>query len=618
MQSVRDSCRRLRQEWEGMMQNAENVSTEMSSSFKAQEEALMAERAQVQSLKQETDALRRSFLQQTQEQETKALTEKALAEQISRNIHNQVVEVKQMQCQLADQLAILRSLMADMKAGKLDDNSAKPVSLATTKAELCSSMPHQSGELLVQERVPALEKDPEILMLSSGSSHILPNKSVLELDSVSSGFKKDTTESACTPVQIFEKSYGKVKTEVFSDDEYTEYNRYSGFRNEHVGSLQTTYHAPLGHKRCYDIPSRKAMVSNPVFVKTEPQEKYGCEQKLVNTESVMADREALEDEMDELDHVPLSQRLELLMQSKISKEQLTNEEYLGTSAESNVESLKRKKCWGLEKSSRSSRKWEVTIEIALQEDAPGLLEKLEEKGLVKDMVVYGSYCEDEWGNGDDHFKDLECIASKLWGTPTGFFKHPQVIRQHTTGLSKAPTYCLSCLVSLIDQTKSLRQRSWPVEWGWCRQLQAFIFVFDKHNRIVLERPEYGNATYFFELVQCLPVKWQVLRLIRVLSVTALGKTALLENRPLQVGYELTVDESKVLEGYGWTSNTGLGSFLNFCDRVVHDVKDDDNLEWRQRIGKCLMDGYDKGRITIQNVPPRLMEHPINAKHDEDT
>ena len=65
---------------------------------------------------------------------------------------------------------------------------------------------------------------------------------------------------------------------------------------------------------------------------------------------------------------------------------------------------------------------------------------------------------------------------------------------------------------------------------------------------------------------------------------------------------MTIDESKVLEHYGWTPNTGLGSFLNFYDRVYHDVKDEDNFEWKQKLGKYLMDGYDKGRITTQNIP----------------
>jgi hypothetical protein len=51
---------------------------------------------------------------------------------------------------------------------------------------------------------------------------------------------------------------------------------------------------------------------------------------------------------------------------------------------------------------------------------------------------------------------------------------------------------------------------------------------------VLERPEYGFATYFFELVQKLPVKWQVQRLITVMSVATTGRAALLVNRQLEV------------------------------------------------------------------------------------
>jgi hypothetical protein len=49
----------------------------------------------------------------------------------------------------------------------------------------------------------------------------------------------------------------------------------------------------------------------------------------------------------------------------------------------------------------------------------------------------------------------------------------------------------------------------PVKWGWCRELQSFIFVFEAANRIVLERPEYGMATYFFEMEQPLSANEQV-------------------------------------------------------------------------------------------------------------
>ena len=36
-----------------------------------------------------------------------------------------------------------------------------------------------------------------------------------------------------------------------------------------------------------------------------------------------------------------------------------------------------------------------------------------------------------------------------------------------------------------------------------------MFVFEAANRIVVEKPEYSHATYFFELEQPLPVHAQV-------------------------------------------------------------------------------------------------------------
>ena len=104
-----------------------------------------------------------------------------------------------------------------------------------------------------------------------------------------------------------------------------------------------------------------------------------------------------------------------------------------------------------------------------------------------------------------------------------------------------------------------------MEWGWCRDLQSFIFVFRSHNRfllpinlcpiflvkmvgrlvlmvpifillhrIVLERPEYGYATYFFEVVQSLSIEWQIRRLVIAMKLSGCGRTALIENRPLLV------------------------------------------------------------------------------------
>ncbi|EFJ30950.1 hypothetical protein SELMODRAFT_88641 [Selaginella moellendorffii] len=189
--------------------------------------------------------------------------------------------------------------------------------------------------------------------------------------------------------------------------------------------------------------------------------------------------------------------------------------------------------------------------------------------------------------------------------------------------SSKPHYCLACLVTLIEQASLLlKQRKWPVRWGWCRALNAFLFVFEKHNRqgyfiswtpqnnsslyrIVVERPEYGFATYFFELVQSLPVKWQVDRLIKVMSCVCNCRAALLENRPLEAGKDLLPEEARVLEDYGWTPNTGIGSLLSFCDRVLHDYKSEDEAaEWKSKIGRMLMDGHDHGSIVLK-LPRKL-------------
>ncbi|CAN1351611.1 hypothetical protein LINPERPRIM_LOCUS42562 [Linum perenne] len=70
----------------------------------------------------------------------------------------------------------------------------------------------------------------------------------------------------------------------------------------------------------------------------------------------------------------------------------------------------------------------------------------------------------------------------------------------------------------------------------------------------------------------------------------------------QVGEDLSEGEAKVLMQYGWTPNTGVGTMLNYCDRVVHDRKNEkDSLEWKSKIGKLLMDGYNGGTIVSSNA-----------------
>nr|PNR29646.1 hypothetical protein PHYPA_028340 [Physcomitrium patens] len=329
---------------------------------------------------------------------------------------------------------------------------------------------------------------------------------------------------------------------------------------------------------------------------------------------------------DDMDDVPLAtrlskQRVEKVREKRRSAEESNQHEF------SNVESSKRRAdvkreplLLGGKSSSHDihAKRNKVSIEVALQEDAPGLLEQLEERGLLEDMDVYedlemdDSLATESPGCG---FGQLEGVIGKAWGSSSGLGKDllPPKVQQ---GSGIMPRYCLACLLSLIEQTRLLRKRKWPVEWGWSRRLRAFLFVFEKHNRIVLERPEYGYATYFFELVQGLPVKWQVQRLIAVMSVATTGRAALLDNRQLVVGVDITQEEASILEDYGWSWGSGLGSLLNFCHRVVHDYnkgQDSADLgnEWKQKIGKLLMDGYDQGRMIVGSIPKKLPRNPGN-------
>ncbi|XWS47541.1 hypothetical protein CRYUN_Cryun14cG0161200 [Craigia yunnanensis] len=226
---------------------------------------------------------------------------------------------------------------------------------------------------------------------------------------------------------------------------------------------------------------------------------------------------------------------------------------------------------------------------ALEEDAPRLLKILLDQGVsVDEIKFYGESQNDDASDesfNEDSFPELEAVMTKL------FFQCNSLLRFATVRCTKSskPSYCVACLFSLVDQTQYLHFRGWPVEWGWCQDLRSFIFVFKRHHRIVLERPEYGYATYFFELLDSLPIDQQLKRLVTAMKLTSCGRITLIENKPLSVGEDLTEGEAKVLIEFGWMPNTGLGTMLHYCDRVVHDRKNESesaSSEWRSKIGKA--------------------------------
>lgn len=61
--------------------------------------------------------------------------------------------------------------------------------------------------------------------------------------------------------------------------------------------------------------------------------------------------------------------------------------------------------------------------------------------------------------------------------------------------------------------------------------------------------------------------------------------------------------------FGWVPNTGLGTMLNYCDRVFHDRKNEKDMsEWRSKIGKLLVDGYNGGTIVSTNIPDSVIKY----------
>ncbi|XP_056693938.1 uncharacterized protein [Spinacia oleracea] len=239
--------------------------------------------------------------------------------------------------------------------------------------------------------------------------------------------------------------------------------------------------------------------------------------------------------VDELDHLPLVDRVKLLSSGIPTSDLSGNPEFFKEDEASALDFgnavLESVKPISISRTRKKRRTATDSVETALEEDAPGLLKVLLDRGVSPEEIkLYGEEDTDDILDdslSEDRFTELEAVISQLFSQRQTFLKFP-LLRSKGEKIS----YCLSCLFSLVEQTRYLRNRKWPVEWGWCRDLQSFIFVFQRHNRIVLERPEYGYATYFFELLNSVPVAWQVKRLVTAMKLTNCGRITLLENRPL--------------------------------------------------------------------------------------
>ncbi|KAF4351426.1 hypothetical protein G4B88_005658 [Cannabis sativa] len=356
-----------------------------------------------------------------------------------------------------------------------------------------------------------------------------------------------------------------------------------------------------------DISS--SSLSTSLKIKDEPHDDNNCQNLKgnacdtfsFNMPGVKAEVEiSNEDDEDERDHICLGDRTKLL---KLKDDYEIKSVPFAT--EGSPIAADSAKPFSINRIRKRKKTATDSAETALEEDAPGLLQVLIEKGIsTNEIKLYGQMESDEAldESSSGSFSELESVIMKIFTQRHSFFKLAPI--RYTKG--SRTSYCLACLLSLVEQTRYLQFRKWPVEWGWCRDLQSFIFVFKGHNRIVLERPEYGYATYFFELVDSLSIDWQIKRLVTAMKLTTCSRISLIENKALVVGKDLTQGEAKVLIEYGWIPNSGFGTMLNYRDRVVHDRKNEkDTSEWRSKIGKLLMDGYNGGILVATSIPEEV-------------
>ncbi|CAL5360221.1 unnamed protein product [Camellia sinensis] len=114
------------------------------------------------------------------------------------------------------------------------------------------------------------------------------------------------------------------------------------------------------------------------------------------------------------------------------------------------------------------------------------------------------------------------------------------------------SYCLACLISLVEQVRTLRELSFE---------DIYNFGIGLHNRIVRERPEYGYATYFFEFLDFLPINWQIKHLVTAMKLPSCSRVTLIENKALlsvssREGTEATMsgDTTYILKAW-WQSHS---------------------------------------------------------------
>mmetsp|Transcript_23018 Transcript_23018/g.63930 ORF Transcript_23018/g.63930 Transcript_23018/m.63930 type:complete len:549 (+) Transcript_23018:38-1684(+) len=248
---------------------------------------------------------------------------------------------------------------------------------------------------------------------------------------------------------------------------------------------------------------------------------------------------------------------------------------------------------GAQRRTAKRREGPPTLADMLHRDAPALKAELEEAGLLEGIPLL------DMDTSEGVYAELhETLRQICQAIPERMLRQEIHLHHHLASQQPGRAYsitALKCLMERCDAYSLLRSDSTPVWWGWCCELRSFVFAFEQANRIVLERPEYGMASYFFEMEQPMSTKDQVARLIACMSVPGIVRDDLLSNKEVLEHVDLSPEQEQVLKGCGWTPGKGLGSLLNFCERLVHDHRMDAD-EWKDKIAKQIAQGALMGRL----------------------
>lgn len=114
------------------------------------------------------------------------------------------------------------------------------------------------------------------------------------------------------------------------------------------------------------------------------------------------------------------------------------------------------------------------------------------------------------------------------GVGAGISKHLYLFLKDITGAFEQHNYVSGCFLFFLSSFFS------PKIFILCVLLDDGNTTDPFDHRIVLERPEYGYATYFFELVDSLPINWQIKRLVVAMKLTSCSRITLIENKALLV------------------------------------------------------------------------------------